>query len=101
MSLQGSGGSAGAAMVRYGPAGWMYKDWEGVVYPQGSGKGFDQLRFMASFFDTVEINSSYYGPPVPKTAGNWLRRVEDNASFRFTAKLWKRFTHERAKAWTT
>jgi uncharacterized protein YecE (DUF72 family) len=78
----------------------MYKDWEGVVYPSNA-TGFDQLRFISSFFDTVEINSSYYGPPLPKTSSNWLRRVEDNPNFRFTAKLWKRFTHERAKAWTT
>jgi uncharacterized protein YecE (DUF72 family) len=104
MSLQGSGGRAGTprdAVVRYGPAGWMYKDWEGVVYPQTAEKGFDQLRFIASYFDTVEINSSYYGPPVPKTSANWIRRVGDNAHFRFTAKLWKRFTHERTTAWTT
>ena len=104
MSLQGSGGRAGTATeaaVRYGPAGWMYKDWEGVVYPRTADKGFDQLRFISSFFDTVEINSSYYGPPLPKTAANWLRRVEDNTRFRFTAKLWKRFTHERTTAWTT
>jgi uncharacterized protein YecE (DUF72 family) len=26
--------------------------------------------------------------------------VEENVNFRFTAKLWKRFTHERSKAWT-
>jgi uncharacterized protein YecE (DUF72 family) len=104
MSLQGSGGRAGGskeAVVRYGPAGWMYKDWEGVVYPKAASKAFDQLRFIASFFDTVEVNSSYYGPPLPKTSANWARRVEDNPRFRFTAKLWKRFTHERAKAWTT
>ncbi len=25
-------GTAGAK-VRFGPAGWMYKDWEGIVYP--------------------------------------------------------------------
>ena len=79
----------------------MYKDWEGVVYPARTAKGFDQLRFVASFFDTVEINSSYYGPPLAKTSANWLRRVDDNDGFKFTAKLWKRFTHERAKAWTT
>ena len=104
MRLQGSGVGAGAdtgAVIRYGPAGWMYKDWEGIVYPATASKGFDQLKFISSFFDTVEINSSYYGPPLPKTSSNWLRRVGDNSRFRFTAKLWKRFTHERDTAWTT
>ncbi len=89
------------AKLRFGPAGWLYKDWEGVVYPRPKPKGFDQLRYIAEFFDTVEINSSYYGPPLQGTSGNWVRRVDDNAKFRFTAKLWKRFTHERTKAWTT
>jgi uncharacterized protein YecE (DUF72 family) len=79
----------------------MYKDWEGIVYPQPKPPRFDQLRFISELFDTVEINSSYYGPPIAKTAASWARRVEHNPSFRFAAKLWKRFTHEREKAWTT
>ncbi len=79
----------------------MYKDWEGTVYPRPKPPRFDQLRYISEFFDTVEINSSFYGPPLATTPTGWVRRVEDNANFRFTAKLWKRFTHERAKAWTT
>jgi uncharacterized protein YecE (DUF72 family) len=94
------GGSKKAAVIRLGPAGWLYKDWEGIVYPSEKPKGFDQLRYIAEFFDTVEINSSFYGPPLPKTTASWIRRVRDHHDFRFTAKLWKRFTHERDKAWT-
>src|SRR5260370_913545 len=41
------------------------------------------------------------GPTSPKTAEGWAKRVERRADFRFTAKLWKRFTHERTTAWTT
>jgi len=103
MSLQGSGGAtvAAQATIRFGPAGWMYKDWEGIVYPALKPRGFDSLRYIAEFFDTVEINSSYYGAAAGKTAASWVRRVEDARAFRFTAKLWKRFTHERGKAWST
>jgi uncharacterized protein YecE (DUF72 family) len=79
----------------------MYKDWEGIVYPRPKPRGFDELRYIAEFFDAVEINSTYYGPPVARTAGSWVKRVEEHKNFRFTAKLWKRFTHERDKAWTT
>jgi uncharacterized protein YecE (DUF72 family) len=79
----------------------MYKDWEGIVYPRPKPRGFDQLRYIAEFFDTVEINSTFYGPPVARTASSWVQRVEEHKNFRFTAKLWKRFTHERGKAWTT
>ena len=97
---RGRGGSKKAAVTRLGPAGWLYKDWEGIVYPREKPKGFDQLRYIAEFFDTVEVNSSFYGPPLPKTTASWVRRVKDQHQFRFTAKLWKRFTHERDKAWT-
>jgi uncharacterized protein YecE (DUF72 family) len=104
MSLQGSGRRAAKATesnIRFGPAGFMYKDWEGIVYPQPKPPHFDQLRYISEFFDTVEINSSYYGPPLPRTTAAWAKRVHDNANFRFTAKLWKRFTHERDRAWNT
>jgi len=85
--------------MRFGPAGWLYKDWEGIVYPKEKPKGFDPLQYIADFFETVEINSSFYGPPIPRTTASWVKRVKDHRDFRFTAKLWKRFTHERDKAW--
>jgi uncharacterized protein YecE (DUF72 family) len=87
--------------LRVGPAGWNYKDWEGTVYPQSPGKSFDPLSFLASYVDTVEINSSFYAPPRPKDAASWARRVQGNRRFRFTAKAWQRITHERTDAWQT
>ena len=30
----------------------------------------------------------------------WLKRVKENPRFLFTAKLWRRFTHEREEDWT-
>lgn len=83
------------AAVRYGPAGWTYRDWSGVVYPRPAPRGFDPLTFLASYFDTIEINSTFYRPVEPKVAAAWARRVEGNPRFRFTAKLSRRFTHER------
>ena len=79
--------------VRVGPAGWHYKDWEGIVYP--AGRSIDTLAFLADYCDTVEINSSFYAPPRPKDAEAWARRVRNNPRFRFTAKAWQRITHER------
>jgi hypothetical protein len=49
-------------MIHIGPAGWKYKDWEGVVYPEPPPRGFDPLGYTAEYFTTAEINSSYYGP---------------------------------------
>ena len=80
--------------LRVGPAGWNYKDWEGVVYP--AGRALDPLAFLADYFDTIEINSSFYAPPRPRDAASWARRVRNNPRFRFTAKAWQRLSHERA-----
>jgi uncharacterized protein YecE (DUF72 family) len=81
-------------VVRIGTAGWMYKDWEGIVYPSAR-RGFDRLGFMASLFDTSEINSTFYRIPPPSMARDWARRVAHNSRFLFTAKLYRAFTHER------
>lgn len=82
-------------MIRVGPAGWKYKDWKGVVYPKRAPRGFDELAYIATYFTTVEINSSYYGPPLPGAARKWVTSVSHNKDFRFTAKLFHSFTHER------
>jgi uncharacterized protein YecE (DUF72 family) len=83
--------------IRIGPAGWSYKDWEGVVYPQKPGAKFDPLEYLARFFNTIEINSSFYRPYTAATAKSWVRRVGAR-DFMFTAKLHRVFTHERGKA---
>jgi uncharacterized protein YecE (DUF72 family) len=81
-----------------GPAGWNYKDWEGIVYPAGATKSFDALAFLADYFDAIEINSSFYAPPRARDAAAWARRVRNNPRFRFTAKAWQRLSHERTDA---
>jgi uncharacterized protein YecE (DUF72 family) len=73
--------------TRVGPAGWSYKDWEGFVYPQQPGRRFDPLAYLAKFFDTIEINSTFYRPPSASAATSWVRRVAHNSRFKFTAKL--------------
>jgi uncharacterized protein YecE (DUF72 family) len=88
------------AKIRFGTAGWDYPDWVGKVYPKPKPKGFDPLRFLAEYFQTVEINSTFYRPPTAQVARSWAKRVADHPDFRFTAKLWKRFTHERKEIWT-
>ena len=84
--------------IRVGPAGWSYADWRGRVYPESAGTKFDTLALVSKYFDTAEINSSFYHPPSPETARSWLRRIEHNPNFVFTAKLFRKFTHERGKA---
>jgi uncharacterized protein YecE (DUF72 family) len=81
--------------IRVGPAGWSYEDWAGIVYPRPRPAGFHEATYLAEFFDTIEINVSFYRPLVPPMARRWLERVAANPRFLFTAKLWQRFTHER------
>jgi len=87
--------NASLGTVRVGPAGWSYDDWKGIVYPPDMPRGHHPLRFLSELFDTVEINTSYYRPLNPRHGIGWLAHVADNPRFMFTAKLWKRFTHER------
>ena len=82
-------------MIRFGPAGWDYPDWRGAVYPKPAPRGFDPLAYLARWFETVEVNSTFYRPARAEVARAWCERVGAHRAFRFTAKLWKRFTHER------
>jgi uncharacterized protein YecE (DUF72 family) len=81
--------------IRVGPAGWSYEDWNGIVYPARRPPGFHEAAYLADFFDTIEINTSFYYPLRPDHAAHWLHRVAHNPRFLFTAKLWQKFTHEQ------
>ncbi|MGH9867762.1 MAG: DUF72 domain-containing protein [Candidatus Polarisedimenticolia bacterium] len=78
-----------------GTAGWSFPDWEGVVYPRGAGRSGKALGLMARTFDVMEINVSFYRPILSSMARSWLDAVAAFPAFRFTAKLWRGFTHER------
>jgi len=85
---------AAAGPIRIGPAGWSYADWAGIVYPRPKPRGFHEAAYLAEFFDTIEINTSFYHPLRPEHCRQWIDRVSSNPRFLFTAKLWKKFTHE-------
>lgn len=80
-------------MIRVGPAGWSYADWEGPVYPQRKPRGFHPLAYLARYFSVIEINSSFYGLPKRENSQRWTELVAHDPSFRFSAKLHQDFTH--------
>ena len=80
--------------VLVGPAGWSYADWKGIVYPARRERGFREAAYLAQFFDTIEINTSFYQPPKPDMCRLWIEHVAANPRFLFSAKLWQKFTHE-------
>jgi len=78
-----------------GVAGWSYKDWEGVIYPEKKPKGFHPVNYLSRFLDVIEINSTYYYPGTAKNARSWADKGRAAPGFKYTVKLWSRLTHER------
>ncbi len=64
-----------------------------MFYPKRRPKGFDELSFYAEHFDTVEVNSTFYGQPRPDVTRAWVERTP--AGFEFSVKLYQKFTHPR------
>jgi uncharacterized protein YecE (DUF72 family) len=79
-----------------GPSGWSYPHWNGVVYPRLKPRGFHALEDLSTYFDAVEINTSFYQSLQPELASLWVKKVAHNPKFLFTVKLGRRFTHERS-----
>ena len=81
--------------LRIGTSGWNYPSgkgtWNGVFYPKPRPKGFDELAYYAEHFDTVEVNSTFYGQPRPEVTGAWAERTP--RGFEFAVKLYQKFTH--------
>jgi len=57
----------------------------------------DELKFYSTYFNAVEINSTFYRPCSAKTADSWVKRTPDD--FEFTLKAWQQFTHNKGE-WT-
>jgi uncharacterized protein YecE (DUF72 family) len=80
-------------MIHFGIAGWSYTDWKGIVYPESKPRGFDELSYLAIYFDLIELNNTFYRIPESKMVESWTKRIGHNPNFRFTAKLFQDFTH--------
>jgi uncharacterized protein YecE (DUF72 family) len=90
-------------IIRVGTSGWNYPTgrgtWNGIFYPVASGRRrrgagtFDELRFYAEHFNTVEINSTFYGVPAAATVKGWAERTPPD--FEFSLKLYQKFTHPK------
>jgi uncharacterized protein YecE (DUF72 family) len=88
--------------LHIGTSGWNYPSgkgtWNGLFYPASRSRkagtaAFDELRFYAERFDTVEVNSTFYGMPRPEVTGTWADRTP--AGFEFSVKIYQKFTHPR------
>ncbi|MGH3327619.1 MAG: DUF72 domain-containing protein [Streptomycetales bacterium] len=80
--------------MRYmvGTSGWQYRDWRGVLYPQG----VPQRRWFevyASEFATVEVNNAFYRLPERHVFERWRAQTPDG--FVVALKASRYLTHVR------
>lgn len=80
-------------MIRLGTQGWSYPDWIGSFYPPGS-RQQHTLPFYAGVFDTVELDTTFYGEPGASVVRSWDRATPEG--FRFSAKVPREITHDAA-----
>jgi uncharacterized protein YecE (DUF72 family) len=69
---------------RIGTSAFTAAGWEDSFYPTGM-KPKDYLTYYSTKFDTVEIDSTYYRTPSPKTVTGWADKVP--AGFLIAAKV--------------
>ena len=79
-----------------GTCGFSYsgdppQGWKGVFYPKRGKRRTDELEHYATFFNLVEINSTFYRPASAAMSRSWLERT--GADFVFAVKAWQKFTH--------
>ena len=82
--------------ILIGTSGYSYDDWVGPFYPAGTAKR-EFLGYYASRFSFTELNFSYYRQPSAQAAAGMVTRTPD--SFRFSVKMHRSVTHERADSW--
>ena len=75
-----------------GTSSFTASGWEGSFYPLGM-RSNDFLRHYANQFQTVEIDSTFYGTPSPSTVTNWNEKTPRN--FIFAVKVPQVITHEK------
>jgi len=68
----------------------MYRHWRGLLYPEGLAQSRWLERY-ARFFDTVEMNATFYRLPTPETVERWREIVP--RGFTFAVKGSRYLTH--------
>ena len=83
--------------IRVGCQSWGYEDWitppggDTVFYPRGT-KSAEMLELYAAVFDTIEVDSTAYGPPALSTIENWYAKTPPG--FVFSLKVPRLITHD-------
>jgi uncharacterized protein YecE (DUF72 family) len=70
--------------VRIGCSGWQYRDWRGVLYPEGLGQARWLERYV-EVFDTVEVNSTFYRLASKDAVRRWVEQTPPDFLFALKA----------------
>lgn len=83
------------AKIYIGTSGWQYKHWRSTFYPEQV-KSKDHLFYYQNYFETVEINSSFYRLPTKETFIKWREAVPQK--FVYAVKANRFITHMKKLA---
>ena len=76
--------------IYIGTSGWSYKHWRKTFYPAEI-KVKDEFDYYQKFFDSVEINNTFYKLPKTETFEKWKNEV--GPRFKFVIKASRFITH--------
>ena len=60
--------------ILLGTSSFTAKGWEGSFYPKGM-RSADYLKFYGTQFQTVEVDSTFYGTPSAATVEKWYEKT--------------------------
>ena len=81
--------------ILVGCSGWSYDDWVGKFYPLSlAGKKGEWFSYYAGYFQTVEINSTFYRPPGELQVQSWIKKAMDLKGFEYSVKVPQLVTHK-------
>jgi uncharacterized protein YecE (DUF72 family) len=78
--------------LRVGTSAFTAAGWLGSFYPEGM-KPADYLKYYATRFETVEIDSTFYRTPSRATVSGWAAKTPEG--FLIAAKVPQEITHEK------
>jgi uncharacterized protein YecE (DUF72 family) len=78
-----------------GCSSWSYDDWVGRFYPMELAKKKGEwFSYYAKYFQTVEINSTFYRPPGELQVQSWIKKAKDLKGFEYSVKAPQLVTHK-------
>lgn len=79
-------------MIAIGTSGWEYDHWTNVFYPNNL-KRNKRFEYYTTFFNTVEVNYSFYRIPKETTFSKWRKHSPDK--FIFSLKASRYITYSK------